>query len=265
MPASSRRRSRACLLAKVFVCVKAPVAIVAETGQIQMTNPALDELLDYPPGGLVGKLAADVNAPGCRPSVAAARDRQVSDRQDYTMATRLLRGEDGHILRPEQIRRLLDPGSCVPFLRLLDPVTCVPFLADIDLPERFENGNTRRCRRVPVGIAAECRPVLARARRRSRLLLDFLAKSFELDLRSRGERSPDQVEARPIAGTPKSQCGLTPRWLSLFRGSVKRAVRRFGCQQVGYDQISLRWHPGEAQISPWAENPANVGSRRVHL
>jgi len=37
------------LLAKVFLCVRAPVAIVSDTGLIQMTNPALHELLGYPP------------------------------------------------------------------------------------------------------------------------------------------------------------------------------------------------------------------------
>ena len=43
------------LLAKVFLCVKAPVAITSDTGLIQMTNPALDELLGYSAGSLVGK------------------------------------------------------------------------------------------------------------------------------------------------------------------------------------------------------------------
>jgi PAS domain S-box-containing protein len=78
------------LLAKVFLCVKAPVAIVSETGLIQMTNPALDGLLGYSPGSLVGKLAMECIAPSFRPSLAAARQRQVEDGQDYTIPTRLL-------------------------------------------------------------------------------------------------------------------------------------------------------------------------------
>ena len=35
------------VLAKVFLSVKAPVAVTSDTGLIQMTNPALDELLGY--------------------------------------------------------------------------------------------------------------------------------------------------------------------------------------------------------------------------
>jgi PAS domain S-box-containing protein len=81
------------LLAKVFLCVKAPVAIVAENGLIQMTNPALDQLLGYPPGGLGGKLAIDCIAPGDRPAAVAARQRQVEDGHDYTLAARLLHAD----------------------------------------------------------------------------------------------------------------------------------------------------------------------------
>ncbi len=83
------------LLAKVFVCVSAPVAIVTERGLIQMSNPALDNLLGYPPGGLVGKRAIDFNAPGAQ--AAAARQRQTEDSRDYTMATRLLRADGTEI------------------------------------------------------------------------------------------------------------------------------------------------------------------------
>jgi PAS domain S-box-containing protein len=81
------------LLAKVFVSVKAPVAIVSENGRLLMTNPALDELLGYPTGGLAGKLAIDCNAPGARASVIEARQRQVEDGQDYTVATKLLQAD----------------------------------------------------------------------------------------------------------------------------------------------------------------------------
>ena len=85
------------LLAKVFLCVKAPVAIVSETGLIQMTNPALDGLLGYSPGSLVGKLAMECIAPSFRPSLAAARQRQVEDGQDYTIPTRLLRADGAEV------------------------------------------------------------------------------------------------------------------------------------------------------------------------
>jgi PAS domain S-box-containing protein len=78
------------LLAKVFLCVKTPVAIVTDSGFIQMTNPALDALLGYPPGSLVGKLAIELNAPSALEAARAARERQVSDGHDYTIATRLL-------------------------------------------------------------------------------------------------------------------------------------------------------------------------------
>jgi PAS domain S-box-containing protein len=81
------------LLAKVFLCVRAPVAIVAENGRIQMTNPALDQLMGYPPGGLGGKLAMDCIAPGYRPEAVAARQRQVENSNDYTLATRLLHAD----------------------------------------------------------------------------------------------------------------------------------------------------------------------------
>ena len=85
------------LLAKVFLCVRAPVAIVSDTGIIQMTNPALDELLGYPAGGLVGKQAVDCNAPSARPAVMAARQRQTEDGQDYTLTSRLLRADGSEI------------------------------------------------------------------------------------------------------------------------------------------------------------------------
>jgi PAS domain S-box-containing protein len=85
------------LLAKVFQCVSAPVAIVSEDGRILMTNPALDELLGYPAGGLVGRLAMDCNAPGARPRIVTARERQVQDGQDYTVATRMLRADGSEV------------------------------------------------------------------------------------------------------------------------------------------------------------------------
>jgi PAS domain S-box-containing protein len=81
------------LLAKVFLCVRAPVAIVTESGVIQMSNPALDELLGYSAGSLVGMRAIDYNAPSARPAATAARERQTEDGHDYTLPTRLLRAD----------------------------------------------------------------------------------------------------------------------------------------------------------------------------
>jgi PAS domain S-box-containing protein len=81
------------LLGKVFLCVKAPVAIVSDTGLIHMTNPAMDDLLGYAPGALVGKRAIDCNAPSFRPAAIAAVQRQGEDGQGYALATRLLRAD----------------------------------------------------------------------------------------------------------------------------------------------------------------------------
>ena len=85
------------LLAKVFLAVKAPVAIVGHDGLILMTNPALDELIGYPPGGLVGKNAMECNAPSMRPSILAARQRQLADGRDYTTPSRLLRADGSEV------------------------------------------------------------------------------------------------------------------------------------------------------------------------
>src|ERR1700722_5436416 len=85
------------LLAKVFLAVKAPVAIVAHDGLILTTNPALDELLGYPPGCLVGKNAMECNAPSMRPSIVAARQRQLADGRDYTAPSRLLRADGSEV------------------------------------------------------------------------------------------------------------------------------------------------------------------------
>lgn len=85
------------LLAKVFQCVKAPVAIVSDTGIILMTNPALDQLLGYPPGRLAGKPAIDQNALSTRPAMIEARTRQTTDGLDYTITSRLLRADGGEV------------------------------------------------------------------------------------------------------------------------------------------------------------------------
>src|SRR4051812_32244975 len=84
-------------LAKVFLCVKAPVAIVSDSGLMQMTNPALDQLLGYAPGGLVGKRDIDCAAPSARASAMAARQRQAEDGQDYAVPSRLLRADGSEV------------------------------------------------------------------------------------------------------------------------------------------------------------------------
>jgi PAS domain-containing protein len=88
--ASHQQKAIQGLLAKVFLCVKAPVAIVSDTGLIHMTNPAMDDLLACAPGALVGKRAIDCNVPSFRPAAIAAVQRQGEDGQGYSMATRLL-------------------------------------------------------------------------------------------------------------------------------------------------------------------------------
>jgi PAS domain S-box-containing protein len=85
------------LLAKVFLCVKAPVAIVSDTGLIQMTNPALDELLGRAAANLVGTEAMDLVAPYARAVVVAARQRQTEDGHDFTLSTRMLHVDGGEI------------------------------------------------------------------------------------------------------------------------------------------------------------------------
>ena len=85
------------LLAKVFLCVKAPVAIDVRERHILMTNPALDDLLGYGAGQLVGKLAIECNAPDARAAVIAARQRQIEDGKEYTVATRLLRADGSEV------------------------------------------------------------------------------------------------------------------------------------------------------------------------
>ena len=79
------------LLAKVFLCVQAPVAIVSEDGIIQMANPALEQLLGCKPGSLVGRPSIGYLAIDCRGAVAATLQRQMQDGHDYTLPTRLIR------------------------------------------------------------------------------------------------------------------------------------------------------------------------------
>jgi PAS domain S-box-containing protein len=88
------------LLAKVFASVNAAVAIVEEHGLIAMTNPALDRLLGYPPGALDGRASIEVTASAFRSTVLEARDRQVTNRQAYTIESAALHA-DGSEVRVE--------------------------------------------------------------------------------------------------------------------------------------------------------------------
>jgi PAS domain S-box-containing protein len=85
------------VLAKVFLSVKAPVAVTSDTGLIQMTNPALDELLGYSAGSLVGKASIDHYAPGSRAAAMAARNRQTETGHEYSLTTRLLRSDGNEV------------------------------------------------------------------------------------------------------------------------------------------------------------------------
>jgi PAS domain S-box-containing protein len=85
------------LLAQVFVSVRAAVAIVDDHGAIVMTNPALDNLLGYRPGGLVGKLAEQCAAPEGRARFMAARQGQHDNGQNYTIGTAMLRADGSEI------------------------------------------------------------------------------------------------------------------------------------------------------------------------
>ena len=81
------------LLAKVFLCVQAPVAIVTENGTMQMTNPALDRLMGCAPGQLVGRRAIDYLTPETQPLVIQARQRQIETGQDYTVPAAVMRAD----------------------------------------------------------------------------------------------------------------------------------------------------------------------------
>jgi PAS domain S-box-containing protein len=78
------------LLAKVFVAVQAAVAIVDENGMIMMANPALDKLLGYRAGGLIGKNCPDVTAPESRDVAQEAHQRQLETEQPYTIEIAML-------------------------------------------------------------------------------------------------------------------------------------------------------------------------------
>jgi len=79
------------LLAKVFLCVQVALAIVDETGVIQMTNPALDRLLGYRSGSLAGKSSMDFVTPANQEIAIAARQQQLESGRDYTIGAALQR------------------------------------------------------------------------------------------------------------------------------------------------------------------------------
>jgi PAS domain S-box-containing protein len=81
------------LLAKVFVAVQAAVAIVDENGMIMMANPALDKLLGYQAGGLIGRNCPDITAPESRDVAQEAHQRQLENEQGYTIETAMMRAD----------------------------------------------------------------------------------------------------------------------------------------------------------------------------
>lgn len=82
------------LLAKVFLFVRAAVAIVDENGRILMANPAAERLFGYAGGALAGQSSLELVLPSARVPVAAARAQQFVDGKDYAIETQVLR-QDG--------------------------------------------------------------------------------------------------------------------------------------------------------------------------
>jgi PAS domain S-box-containing protein len=85
------------LLAKVFVAVQAAVAIVDENGMILMANPALEHLLGYGAGGLIGKIGLDFSAPAPNSPALEARQRQLEHGQDYTIEIETARADGAQV------------------------------------------------------------------------------------------------------------------------------------------------------------------------
>jgi PAS domain S-box-containing protein len=85
------------LLAKVFLCVQVPVAIVDEHGMILMANPAVERLFGWPSSYLAGKGAKDLIAPSARAAAVSARDRQMATSQDYTIPSVVLHADGSEI------------------------------------------------------------------------------------------------------------------------------------------------------------------------
>ena len=85
------------LLAKVFLCVDAAVAIIGDEGRILMTNPCMDRLLGYKPNALVGHNSLDMIAAGPRVEILAAHQRQSEDGKDFTIETTVLRSDGAEL------------------------------------------------------------------------------------------------------------------------------------------------------------------------
>jgi PAS domain S-box-containing protein len=85
------------LLAKVFVAVQAAVAIVDENGTILMANPALNKLLGYRTGGLIGKNCPAITAPESRTAAQEAHQSQLETEQDYTIEIAIMRDDQAQV------------------------------------------------------------------------------------------------------------------------------------------------------------------------
>ena len=113
------------LLAKVFVAVQTPVAIVDAQGAVKMNNPALDRLLGAVPGGLNGRPAIGLVAPDSQAAVSQARDRQVATGEEYRIKVRLLHADGSlvpvelasAVVRQDDLRRF----RVITFTPLLEP------------------------------------------------------------------------------------------------------------------------------------------------
>jgi PAS domain S-box-containing protein len=86
------------LLAKVFVSVDIAVAIVDGAGRIVMANPRTDLLLGYKPAGIVGRKAADLEAPDPRAATATLIEKQFKDGKDATYTVPLLRADGSQLI-----------------------------------------------------------------------------------------------------------------------------------------------------------------------
>src|SRR4051794_36245768 len=89
----------------------------------------------------------------------------------------LLRGHDRQASGSKQVGTLLDPLAGRLSIAVFVPVS----ILNIDCPEWFKQGNSRRRGGVSRRIPSEGRPVLARERGGRRLLLDFLSQRFDPD------------------------------------------------------------------------------------
>ncbi len=67
------------LTGAIFLDINAPVVVVAETGEIVMSNPAFQALLDYSEEQLLSLAVADLVAPDHQVEAAAARAKQLRD------------------------------------------------------------------------------------------------------------------------------------------------------------------------------------------